>query len=44
MIKFFLDGSLLLEGPSILPVSEIDIEEAMEISVVGQFFSSAWFP
>ena len=44
MIRFFVDGSLLMEGPSLVPVSEIDIEEAMEISVVGQLFSVAWFP
>ena len=41
MIRFFVDGSLLMEGPSLVPVSEIDIEEAMEISVVGQLFSVA---
>ena len=44
MIRFFVDGSLLMEGLSLVPVSEIDIEEAMEISVVGQLFSVAWFP
>ena len=35
-MKLFLDGALAIEGPSLIPVSEMDIDEAKELSVNGQ--------
>ena len=36
MMRFFLDGALAMEGPSLVPVSEVDIDETKELYVNGQ--------
>lgn len=35
-MRFFLDGALGIEGPSLIPVSEMDIDEGKELYVNGQ--------
>jgi hypothetical protein len=36
MMRFFLDGALAMEGPSLTPVSEMDFEETKRMEVSGQ--------
>jgi hypothetical protein len=36
MMRFFLDGTLAMEGPSLAAVSEMDLEETKLLQVAGQ--------
>lgn len=36
MMRFYLDGTLAMEGPSLAPVSEMDLEETKLLQVAGQ--------